>query len=65
MSRKSENFWRSAIFIDESRFTINGPDGLSSYRRDLRRPGLWHITRRNNGDGVMIWGCFHPKVRAN
>ena len=58
MTRKGERFWRKVIFSDESRFTLDGPDGLSSYWRDVRRPGRWHTSRRANGGGVMIWACF-------
>ncbi len=48
----------NVAFSDESRFTLDGPDGLSAYWSDDRRPGRYHSTRRNNGGGVMVWGCF-------
>lgn len=55
---KGGAFWRDVIFSDESRFTLDGPDGLSGYWRDVRRAGRWRGRRQRGGGGVMIWGCF-------
>lgn len=55
---KGDRFWRTVVFSDERRFTLDGPDGLSAHWQDTRRPGAWRVNRRNNGGGVMVWGAF-------
>lgn len=46
------------LFSDEKKFSLDGPDGLNCYWRDLRKEPVI-FTRRNFGGGsVMCWGCF-------
>ncbi len=39
MAVKGEKWWRRVVFNDESRFFLDGPDGLSTHWHDRRR--LW------------------------
>ena len=58
MAVKGESWWRRVVFSDESRFPLDGPDGLSAHWHDTRRPWRWHHNRQNQGGSVMIWTCF-------
>ena len=55
---KGARFWRSVVFSDESRFSLDGPDGLSAHWQDQRRNAGWRVHRRNNGGSVMVWAAF-------
>lgn len=50
--------WRQVIFSDEKKFNLDGPDGLSSYWRDLRKEPEIFSTRQQGGGSVMIWGAI-------
>ncbi len=51
--------WRRVLFTDESRFTLQGPDGrIRIWRRDGTRYQQPHFIRRSNffGGSKMVWG---------
>lgn len=71
--------WRQVLFTDESRFSLQGPDGRQRvWRRDGTRYQQPHFVRRSNffGGSVMVWGgiqydaktelhiCGRPSVTA-
>jgi transposase len=46
------------IFSDEKKFNLDGPDGLNSYWRDLRKEPRYFSRRNYGGGSVMVWGAF-------
>ncbi|GAB0087664.1 fat-like cadherin-related tumor suppressor homolog [Sergentomyia squamirostris] len=46
------------IFSDEKKFNLDGPDGLNSYWRDLRKEPRYFSKRNFGGGSLMIWGAF-------
>ena len=58
MVRKGDALWRKVVFSDESRFTLDGPDGYSAHWQDTRKCGRWRSSRRFGGGSVMVWGAF-------
>lgn len=52
--------WRKTVFSDESRYTLDGPDGPQGYWSDKRSgaPRRWKSTRQAGGGGCMVWGAF-------
>ena len=43
------------VFSDEKRFCLDGPDGVHSYWRDLRKDPSIFAKRPMGGGGVMVW----------
>lgn len=50
--------WTRVIFSDEKKFNLDGPDGLSSYWRDLRKEPDIFSKRQQGGGSVMVWACI-------
>nr|CAD2203391.1 unnamed protein product [Meloidogyne enterolobii] len=50
--------WDKIIWSDEKKFSLDGPDGLSSYWHDLRKEPRFFSKRNFGGGSVMIWGSF-------
>lgn len=46
------------IFSDEKKFNLDGPDGYSSYWRDLRKEPRYFSKRNFGGGSVMVWAAF-------
>lgn len=46
--------FRTVVFTDEKRFTLDGPDGFMSYSRKGKK--VHRIRRQSRGGGVMVWG---------
>lgn len=57
--------WYNAIFSDEKKFNLEGPDGLMYYWRDLRKEPLQCQRRAFKGGSVMVWGgiSVHGKTQ--
>lgn len=62
---KGDRFWRSVVFSDENRFTLDGPDGYSAHWKDSSKGGEWRIYCRNSGGGVIVWGVFPLQGNSN
>ena len=45
--------WRTTIFSDEERFSLDGPDDWISYLCNPRQ--TYRIKRQCKGGGVMVW----------
>ncbi|RYY67865.1 hypothetical protein EON63_25385 [archaeon] len=57
------NEWNHAIFSDEKKFNLDGPDDWSSYWHDLRKEPLIFSKRQQGGGSVMIWlAISHPRT---
>ncbi|EYB96308.1 hypothetical protein Y032_0151g2804 [Ancylostoma ceylanicum] len=46
------------IFSDEKKFNLDGPDGVKSYWRDLRKNPIVFSRRNFGGGSLMVWGAF-------
>ena len=46
------------MWSDEKKFNLDGPDGFSYYRHDLRKEQEIFSTRAQDGGSVMIWASF-------
>lgn len=46
------------IFSDEKKFNLDGPDGIFSYWRDLRKEQRYFSSRNFGGGSLMVWGAF-------
>ncbi|GAB0096980.1 hypothetical protein DMENIID0001_125670 [Sergentomyia squamirostris] len=57
-STRSCNTIKKIIFPDEKKFNLDGPDGLNSYWRDLRKEPRYFSKRNFGGGSLMIWGAF-------
>ena len=52
--------WRNAIFMDEKKFSLDGPDGLACSWSDLRKDPEIFLECQYGRDSVMIWaGASH------
>lgn len=63
----SEDDWRSVLFTDESRFTLQGPDGRQRvWRRTGERYSQQMFARRTNffGGSVMAWCGISLEART-
>lgn len=50
--------WSTVVFSDEKRWTLDGPDGMSSYWHHKKHPERVAVRRHSGGGSVMIWGAF-------
>ncbi|KAG3254596.1 hypothetical protein PI124_g875 [Phytophthora idaei] len=50
--------WISAIFSNEKKFNLDGPDGFKCYWRGMRRPAQSYVRRQNGGGSIMVWTAF-------
>ncbi|GJQ65549.1 hypothetical protein Trydic_g7649 [Trypoxylus dichotomus] len=50
--------WRKVVFMDEKRFSLDGPDGFQHYWHDLRREPKVISRRPQGGGGAMVWGAI-------
>lgn len=50
--------WVTAIFSDEKKWNLDGPDGCASYWHDLRKEPRSFFSRQQGGRAVMVWGGF-------
>ncbi|RCN33912.1 transposase, partial [Ancylostoma caninum] len=50
--------WNTIIFSDEKKFNLDGPDGVKSYWRDLRKNPITFSRRNFGGGSLMVWGAF-------
>ena len=48
--------WRGVVFIDEKKFSLEGPDGLHYYCHDLRKEQQLLNRWPMEDSGIMIWG---------
>ncbi|GFU70411.1 transposable element Tcb1 transposase [Trichonephila clavipes] len=58
---KTDNFWKKAIFSDESKFNICGSDGRRTVWRKPNTaldPKNLRPTVKHGGGSVMVWGCM-------
>lgn len=46
------------IFSDEKKFTLDDPDGMTHYWRDLHTEAKYFPTRNFGGGSTMVWGSF-------
>lgn len=46
--------WRGVIFLDEKKFNLDGPDGLSYYWRGVRHEKRIRVSRQMGAGSVMI-----------
>ena len=61
MSNKSQNFWNTVLWIDESKFNLFGSDGQVRVWRNKKEefhPKCTLPTVKYGGRSVMVWGCF-------
>jgi len=58
--------WKNTIFSDEKRWSLDGPDGLGSYWRDMRSGDekRWVGKRQQGGGSVMVWGAFSSRGKS-
>ena len=58
-------FWESIVFSDETKFNLDGPDGLAYYCHDLRREKKFFSVRGRGGGSLMIWTAigFNGKAK--
>ena len=47
--------WRNAVFSDEKKFNLDGPDGFHYYWRDEKQVKM---SRNYGGGNVMVWAAF-------
>ncbi|CAF4303451.1 unnamed protein product, partial [Rotaria magnacalcarata] len=52
------NEWHKAVWPDEKKINLDGPDGFSYYWHDLRKEEEIFSTRSLGGGSVMIWASF-------
>lgn len=50
--------WRSVVFTDEKRFSLDGPDACQYYWHDLRHEPETFFSRQNGGGSVLVWAGF-------
>lgn len=50
--------WAHIIFSDETKWNLDGPDGLQHYCRDLRQPVRQTNRRQMGGGSVMVLARF-------
>ncbi|ETV69561.1 hypothetical protein H257_14797 [Aphanomyces astaci] len=50
--------WDIAVWSDEKKFNLDGPDGLQYYWHDLRHEKDQFFTRHSSGGSCMIWAAF-------
>ncbi len=58
MIQRGGRFWRRVFFSDESRFTLDGRDGLAAYWQDNCQPGRWFGCRQHGGGKCHGVGLF-------
>jgi len=57
--------WQTVIFSDEKKFNLDGPDGLHSYWRDLRREPHSIMSRNFGGGSLMIWAAISYQGKSD
>ena len=57
--------WETAVFSDEQKFNLDGPDGFQSYWHDLRKENQLFSKRPFGGGSVMVWGAFTASGKAD
>ncbi len=57
--------WQKAIFSDEKKFNLDGPDGWQYYWADLRKEPQSFFSRHSGGGGLMVWVAisYHGKSK--
>ena len=55
----SRDFWQTAVFSDEKKFNLDGPDGFHQYWHDLRKQPHILSKRIQGGCLVMVWAAFN------
>lgn len=56
--------WKRIIWSDEKKFNLDGPDGFKYYWHDLRLEDEKYLSRQKGGGGIMVWGAFCSKGKA-
>jgi transposase len=51
-----DTLWANVIFVDEKRWCLDGPDGLSKQWCDCRNPTPTRKHRVGGGRSIMVWG---------
>lgn len=62
--RKIVSHWKRTVFSDESRFNLDGPDGIRAYWHDKHAAGRYVVKRRYSGGGWMIWAAFSVRGKT-
>ncbi|GJQ84171.1 hypothetical protein Trydic_g15401 [Trypoxylus dichotomus] len=52
--------WKKVVFMDEKRFSPDGPDGFQYYWHDLKKEPKVISRRSQGGRGAMVWGQLKP-----
>ncbi|GBM02684.1 Transposable element Tc3 transposase [Araneus ventricosus] len=50
--------WMAALFSDEEKWNLDGPDGNIKYWHDLRKEPVSLFSRQSGGGSVMVWAAF-------
>ncbi|HEY9707175.1 MAG TPA: IS630 family transposase [Oculatellaceae cyanobacterium] len=53
--------WSKVIFSDETKFNLDGPDGLRGYWHDHAKEPETHLKRQSGGGSIMVWGAICEK----
>lgn len=57
--------WNYAVFSDEKKFNLDGPDGWNYYGHDLRKDEQLFSKRYAGGGSVMCWAAFNSFGKSN
>ncbi|GJQ79171.1 hypothetical protein Trydic_g5420 [Trypoxylus dichotomus] len=50
--------WTKVVFMDEKRFSLDGPDEFQHYWHDLKKESKVISRRSQGGVGAMVWGAI-------
>lgn len=50
--------WRTVVFSEEKKFSLDEPDGNAYFWYDMRTDDKNFSTRKHGGGSVMVWACF-------